>query len=74
MLKPKLSGPNKLRACDIRHDCLLLYHSDQPGWSLSSGGPPAGFSAGVIGHLGDRRQLRSVIIFLELSPGMSENP
>jgi len=39
----------------------LLYHSDQPGWSLSSGGPPAGFSASVTGHWGVRRQLRSVI-------------
>ena len=39
----------------------LLYHSDQPGLSLSPGGPPAGFLAGVVGHWGVRRQPGSVI-------------
>jgi len=39
----------------------ILCHSDQPGLSLSPGGPPAGFLAGVVGHWGVRRQPGSVI-------------
>ena len=51
----------------------ILYHSDQPGWSLSLGDPPAGFLASVTGHRGVRRQLRSVIVFSEFGCGMSKN-
>ena len=47
----------------------LLYYSDQPGWSLSLGGPPAGFLASVTGHWGVRHHLGSVIVFRSLDVG-----
>ena len=41
---------------------LLLYHSDQLGLSLSSGGPPAGFLAGCHRSSGVRRQIQIDVI------------
>jgi hypothetical protein len=50
----------------------ILSYSDQPGWSLSSGGPPAGFWPGVIGHRGVRRQPRLDVINFSRSSWTSD--
>ena len=53
--------------CDV-----VLSYSDQPGWSLSSGGPPAGFWPGVICHRRVRRQPRLDVINILRVSGTSE--
>ena len=62
---------SRISTPDLR-GATILYHSDQPGWSLSSGGPPAVFLARRHCHRGIRRQVRSVIEISELTSGTSK--